>query len=101
MSARWEPSWRRLLGGTAMAFALVLGLLAIRVQMGADPAAGSDARRPNPPASVAPAAEPRRQPQQVIPSFPRRHDRPWLPRGDGPGGRGDGGFAPPANMQPA
>ena len=37
----WQPTWRRLIASTLVCFALVLALLAWRVQSGSDPALGS------------------------------------------------------------
>ena len=37
----WQPTWRRLIASTLVCFALVLALLAWRVQTGSDPALGS------------------------------------------------------------
>jgi hypothetical protein len=37
----WQPTWRRLVASTLVCFALVLALLAWRVQTGSDPALGS------------------------------------------------------------
>ena len=39
----WQPTWRRLIASTLVCFALVLALLAWRMQTGEDPALGSSA----------------------------------------------------------
>jgi hypothetical protein len=42
----WEPTWRRLIGSTAVLFLVILAFLVGRVRSGADPALAGSAARP-------------------------------------------------------
>ena len=43
---RWEPTWRRLIGSTAVLFLVILAFLVGRVRSGADPALAGSTTRP-------------------------------------------------------
>jgi hypothetical protein len=91
MSARWDPSWRRLLAGTGLLFALLVGLLAIRVHAGADPGLRRDA-------TSAPAPQ-----ERALPQLPRHERRRLYPGAPAPpyGMPGQGGGALPPRVEPS